>query len=163
MKRYLNKILNKNSGSQLKYWKIVNIELSFYKFYTICYWMLLNMSREWKVGNIIVDVLKSDTLNCCCLAAQLCLTLCGPMDCSPPRSSAHGIFQARILEWGVISYSRRSSQPRDQTCICVSCIWQVDSLPLVPPGEPKVSSIWILFEPFLIWLPKMDFTGSLPF
>ena len=34
-----------------------------------------------------------------CLVAQLCLTLCGPMDCSPPDSSVSGISQARILEW----------------------------------------------------------------
>ena len=32
--------------------------------------------------------------------AQLCLTLSDPMDCSPPGSSIHGIFQARVLEWG---------------------------------------------------------------
>ena len=37
------------------------------------------------------------------------------MDCSPPGSSVHGNFQARILEWVVISFSRASSQPRDQT------------------------------------------------
>ena len=36
-----------------------------------------------------------------------------PMDCRPPGSSAHGIFQARILEWGAISYSSGSSRPRD--------------------------------------------------
>ena len=35
------------------------------------------------------------------LVAQSCLTLCDPMDCSPPVSSVHGIFQARILEWGL--------------------------------------------------------------
>ena len=33
------------------------------------------------------------------LVAQFCLTLCDPMDCSPPDSSVHGIFQAKILEW----------------------------------------------------------------
>ena len=38
-----------------------------------------------------------------------------PMDCSPPSSSVHGIFQARILEWVAISFSRASSQPRDRT------------------------------------------------
>ena len=38
--------------------------------------------------------------------AQLCLTLCNPMDCSPPGSSIHGIFQARVLEWVAISFSR---------------------------------------------------------
>ena len=36
--------------------------------------------------------------------AQLCLTLCDPMDCSLPGSSAHGIFQARVLEWGAIAF-----------------------------------------------------------
>ena len=44
---------------------------------------------------------------------QQCLTLCDPMDCSPPGSSVHGIFQARILEWVAISFSRGFSQPRD--------------------------------------------------
>ena len=39
------------------------------------------------------------------LAAQLCLTLFNPMDWSPPGSSVHGIFQARILEWVAISFS----------------------------------------------------------
>ena len=52
--------------------------------------------------------------------AQFCLTLCDPMDCSLSGSSFHGIFQARILEWVAISFSRRSSQPRDWTQ--VSCI-----------------------------------------
>ena len=37
--------------------------------------------------------------------AQSCPTLCDPMDCSPPGSSIHGIFQARILEWVAISFS----------------------------------------------------------
>ena len=46
-----------------------------------------------------------------CLVAQSCLTLCDPMDCSPLGSSVHGIFQARILEWIAISFSRASSWP----------------------------------------------------
>ena len=41
--------------------------------------------------------------------AQLCLTLCNPMDCSLPGSSVHGILQARIPEWVAISFSRGSS------------------------------------------------------
>ena len=49
--------------------------------------------------------------------AQSCLTLCNHMGCSPPGSSVHGIFQARILEVGDISSSRVSSQPRDWTHI----------------------------------------------
>ena len=48
---------------------------------------------------------------------QSCTTLCCPMDCSPPGSSAHGIFWARILKWDATSSSRGSSQPRDWTRI----------------------------------------------
>ena len=55
------------------------------------------------------------------LVAQSCLTLCNPMDCSMPASSVHGIFQARLLEWVAISFSRGSSRPRDRT--------QVSSIP----------------------------------
>ena len=36
---------------------------------------------------------------------QSCSTLCDPIDCSPPDSSVHGIFQARVLEWGAIAFS----------------------------------------------------------
>ena len=46
---------------------------------------------------------------------QSCLTLCDTMDCSPPGSSVHGIFQARILEWVAIAFSRGYSRSRDQT------------------------------------------------
>ena len=60
------------------------------------------------------------TYSCSCLVAKLCLTLCDPMDCSPPGSSVHGIIPARILEWVSISFSRESSWPKDQNC--VSCI-----------------------------------------
>ena len=43
---------------------------------------------------------------CCCKSLQLCLTLCDPMDCSLPGSSVNGVFQARVLEWGAITFSR---------------------------------------------------------
>ena len=49
------------------------------------------------------------------LVAQSYPTLQDTMDCCPSGSSVHGIFQARILEWVAISFSRGSSQPRDQT------------------------------------------------
>ena len=46
-----------------------------------------------------------------------------PLDCSPPGSSVHGDFQARILAWVAILFSRASSQPRDRTRVSyVSCI-----------------------------------------
>ena len=47
------------------------------------------------------------------LLAQSCPTLCDPMGCSLPGSSVRGIFQARILEWVAISFSRGSSRPGD--------------------------------------------------
>ena len=49
-------------------------------------------------------------------------TLCDSMDGSPPGSSVHGIFQARILEWVAISSSKGSSQPRDLLCL-LHCRW----------------------------------------
>ena len=70
-----------------------------------------------------------------CSVAQSCLTLCTPMDCSPPGSSVHGILQARILEWVAICSSRGSSSPRDETHISSLLHWQVGSLPLAPPRE----------------------------
>ena len=69
-------------------------------------------------------------------------TLCGPMDFSLPGSSVHGILlQARILEWVAISFSRRSSQPRDWTQ--VSCI------------AGRFFTIWATRE-----APQKDLNGS---
>ena len=52
-----------------------------------------------------------------CLASSSCPTLCDPMDCSLPGSLVHGIFQAWILEWVAISFSRGLSRLRDQTWV----------------------------------------------
>ena len=67
--------------------------------------------------------------------AQSCPILWDPLDCSPPGFSAHEILQARILEWVAISFSRGSSQPRDQTQ--VSQALQADALTSEPPGKPS--------------------------
>ena len=58
------------------------------------------------------DIMLSHTYMCVIYeseAAQLCPNLCDPVDCSLPGSSVHGIFQARVLEWVAISFSRGSS------------------------------------------------------
>ena len=55
------------------------------------------------------------TRGCVCLVTQSCPTLWDSMVCSLPGSSVHGIFQARILEWVAISFSKGSSWPRDWT------------------------------------------------
>ena len=69
---------------------------------------------------------------------QSCLTLCNPMDCSPPGSSVQGTLQARILEWVAIPFSRGSSQPGIEPG---SPAFQVVSLPSEPPGKPRVHII----------------------
>ena len=75
------------------------------------------------------------------LVAQSCPTLCDPMDCNPPGSSVHEIFQARILECVPISSSRGSSWPRDWTPVsCVTDIGRRILLPLSRLGSPKMDS-----------------------
>ena len=66
-----------------------------------------------------------------CSVAQLCPTLCDCIDCSPP-AAAHGIFQARKLEWAAISSSRGSFWPRDQTQPALAD-WLFTP---EPPGKP---------------------------
>ena len=66
---------------------------------------------------------------------QACLTICDPIDCRLPASSIHRIFQARILEWVAISFSRGSSRPRDHTGSSAlqadfSAIWATRKSPL---------------------------------
>ena len=87
---------------------------------------------------------------CVCLVDQLCSTLCGPMYCSPPASSVHGIFQARILEWVAILYSRGFSWPRDQMHVsCKGSNNRSDSIPHLP--DPKSMSLTLaIFSPSLV-------------
>ena len=69
-----------------------------------------------------------------CSVAQLCPTLCDPMDCNSPDSFVPGISQASILGWVAISYSRGSSRPRDWNCFLH---WQVNSLPRSHLGSKR--------------------------
>ena len=63
----------------------------------------------YSVVLVVSGVQSSDfSYTSVCSASQSCLTLCDPMDCGPPGSSVHGIFQARMLEWVAISDSRGS-------------------------------------------------------
>ena len=57
---------------------------------------------------------------------QLCPTLSNPMDCSPPGSSIHGIFQARVLEWGAIAFSVSFPWSPLNCILCKSsCLWLI--------------------------------------
>ena len=100
--------------------------------------------------NFEIHKLKKSKKTCSflfvCLVAQSCLTACDSMDCHPPGSSVHGIFQTRILEWVAISSSRGSSRPRDGTHVsCVSCIGR-----------------WILYHKRHLWGPYSFVFSSLP-
>ena len=58
---------------------------------------------------------------------QSCPTLSDPMDCSLPGSSVHGIFQARVLEWGAIAFSRAHyNSQHSYICVCVYVCVYVD-------------------------------------
>ena len=86
--------------------------------------LCLNASQQAPQGPVPASGLHAVPTSSCSRtdkgsAAQSCLTLCDPMDHSPPGSSVHGILQARILEWVAASFSRASSRPRDRTW--VSC------------------------------------------
>ena len=70
---------------------------------------------------------------CCCLVSKLCLTLCDPLDCSPPESSVYGILQATILEWVAISSSSRLPDPGIKPTFPAL---QVGSLSLSHCGSP---------------------------
>ena len=78
--------------------------------------------------------------------AQSCLTLfCNPMDCSPPGSPVHGVFQAGILEWVAISSCRGSFWPRDWTWVSCSSRhilfrWATFGKPCLKDSMPFLSS-----------------------
>ena len=90
----------------------------FLKCHTRQVWILtsnLNGCRIWitnSLGVVFYILLYAESES---EVSQSCPTLCDPIDCSLPVSSVHGIFQARVLEWAAISFSRGSSRPRDRT------------------------------------------------
>ena len=95
---------------------LLSLSVVFYSLWLLlrCFWF---STFTHSTGRNVLDH------QCVSVRVQSCPTLCGPVDCSPPGSSVRGIFQARILEWVAIPYSRRSSQPRDRTCVSgVFCI-----------------------------------------
>ena len=80
----------------------------------------------------------------CLVRVLLCLTLCNPMDYSPPGSPVHGISQASTLQWVAIPFSRGFSWPRDGTSI--SCI-QFSSV-------QSLSHVWFFAIPWIAFCPS---------
>ena len=103
------------------------------------------------------------------MCAQLCPTPCDPMDCSLPGSPVHGIFQARVLEWVAISFSRGSSHPGIESG---SPALQADALPSEPPGKPLCPHLMFILQypasPVLhlwrySWIPSPMAETEIPF
>ena len=126
---------------------------------TICRYRICHKSKDWILAKKVFSLILQNksflhvseslavhrkwtphyksTMRACSLL-QACLTLCDPMDCSPPGSSVHGILQARILEWVAIPHSRGSFQSRDRTHVfyIASGFFTAE-----PPGKPRKSTI----------------------
>ena len=92
----------------------------------------------WAFRETVTSHLTHTNLFCAtAVCSKSCPIFCEPMDCSLPVSSVHGIFQARILEWVSISFSRGSIFPTQGSNppLLVLLHWQADSLPLAHLGS----------------------------
>ena len=97
---------------------------------------------------VCVCVRARARMRTCAKSLQSCLTLCDPMDYSPPGFSVHGISHARVLEWVAISYYRRSSWPRDWTHVfCIGSGFFTTE----PPGTLSLS-LYIYIYIFFFFL-----------
>ena len=101
--------------------------------------------NHWIIREALLLLNKSCVMRCAQLL-QSCLILCDSTDYSPPGSSVCGTFQARMLEWVAMSFSRDSSRPRDRTHVSCSPALQVESL----PTEPLFYRAWQKYLVFII-------------
>jgi len=107
------------------------------------------MGEGWKYLKSTLSL----TISVCCLLHACVLShvwlFCDPMDCNQSGSSVHGIFQARILEWGAISSSSGSSWPRDQTH--VSFVSSIGRLILYQLNNRGIlyTMYYILYSPYI--------------
>ena len=90
--------------------------------------------ETWREDRVVVECVC--VCVCVCVSAQSCLTLCDPVDRSPPDLSAHGISQERILEWVTISSSRGSPNPGMETEYFLSDALAGRIFTLEPLGSP---------------------------
>ena len=123
---------------------------------------------RWQVSTIkrcstlltIRELQMKTTIRWCCLVTQLCLILCNPINYSPPASSVHGIFLARILGWVAMPSSRVfPTQGLNPGLLCL-LHWQADSLPLTLPGKLFNTMIINLHSILFFYFPHLWKTAS---
>ena len=114
-------------------------------------WQPTRLPHPWDSPSKNTGVGCHFLLQCIKVKVKLCLTLSNPMDCSPPGSSVHGIFQARVLEWGAIASYQLFSK--------------------IKPVNPEGNQSWIFIgrtdaeaEAPILWLPDVKnwLTGKDP-
>ena len=96
------------------------------------------------------------------LVAQSCPALCDGKDYSLRGSSVHGIFQARVLKWVAISFSRGSPRPRDQTQVShivgkvVSLLFNMLSMLVLAQTVKRLPTMWEAQVPSLGWEDTLE-------
>jgi len=88
------------------------------------------------------------------MLVQSCLTLCNPMNCSPPGSSVYGVSQARMLEWIAISYPEDFSDPGIKPMTHASPASAGGFFTTEPTGELKIKMTLIKFLKYLYTLKE---------
>ena len=112
-------------------------------------WQPTRLLRPWDFPD------KSARVGCHCLlqcmkvkseseVAQSCPTLSDPIDCSPPGSSVHGIFQERVLEWGAIAFSDINDQAKFNTNKLVLLWLTLVKMRLTVKGKIIIAVLWML-------------------
>ena len=93
--------------------------------------------------------------------AQSCPTLSGPMDCSLPGSSVHGIFQARVLEWGAIAFSVSYTRSSIFFVSSNKTLQNLGSLHFTAlPGSPLISQLMLVEQQLSFWFVPSCFSFS---
>ena len=140
-------------------WHFISLRIKFNFFFTISNEIKRCLLLERKVMTNLDSILKSREMTLptkvhlvssvqFSSVAQLCLTLCDPMDCSLSSSSIHGIFQARVLEWVAISFSRDIPTQGSNPGLLH---YRQTLLPSEPQGKPTKMYTCINWQYFVIY------------
>ena len=116
-------------------------------------WKTQQWPQNWK-RSVFIPIPKKGNAKECSRereVTQSCPTLCDPMDCSLPGSPVHGIFQARVLEWGAIAFSKECSN------YCTIALISHASKVMLKILQPRLCNMWTVnFQMFKLVLEKAE-------